>query len=135
VERRQKCGLLVCSCEVTGGRLYCSRYCEQAAAQGVQREFCQCPHATCGTSAHELKRLDPLNLPETVTFMPGWVTIECSSIDHFREQLEILIEALDRDYDVIRARLEPGTRRRSVGSVAVPRAPRANGVIGSQRSD
>jgi hypothetical protein len=39
-----KCQHGPCQCVVEEGEQYCSPYCEEAAAQGLEREYCQCEH-------------------------------------------------------------------------------------------
>jgi len=38
------CNYGPCQCIVQTKGLYCSEYCQQAAAQGVERDYCQCEH-------------------------------------------------------------------------------------------
>jgi hypothetical protein len=38
------CNYGPCQCIVSMKGLYCSEYCRQAAAQGVERDYCQCEH-------------------------------------------------------------------------------------------
>jgi len=44
-----RCGNKTCSC-TTEGLLYCSAYCEEAAEQAIERDYCQCEHGCA--SAH-----------------------------------------------------------------------------------
>jgi hypothetical protein len=39
-----KCSYMPCKCTVEKENSYCSEYCEQAAALGAEREYCQCEH-------------------------------------------------------------------------------------------
>jgi hypothetical protein len=38
------CNYGPCRCLVQSKDVYCSEYCRQAAAQGVERDYCQCEH-------------------------------------------------------------------------------------------
>jgi hypothetical protein len=38
------CNYGPCQCVVQTNELYCSEYCQQAAAQGIERDYCQCEH-------------------------------------------------------------------------------------------
>lgn len=49
--RLYPCGYGPCQCEVQLKDLYCSDYCRQAAAQGVERDYCQCNHERALSSA------------------------------------------------------------------------------------
>jgi len=40
----RKCKHGQCHCTVHHGAHFCSPYCEQAAAQAVERDYCQCEH-------------------------------------------------------------------------------------------
>ena len=42
--RRTKCQHLPCQCTTEQEISYCSDYCEQAAAHGFERDYCQCEH-------------------------------------------------------------------------------------------
>jgi hypothetical protein len=42
--RRTKCQYLPCQCTTEQEISYCSDYCEQAAAHGFERDYCQCEH-------------------------------------------------------------------------------------------
>jgi hypothetical protein len=42
--RRTKCQHLPCQCTTEQEISYCSDYCEQAAAYGFERDYCQCEH-------------------------------------------------------------------------------------------
>lgn len=39
-----KCNYGPCHCRVERSGAYCCRECEQASAQGVERDYCQCAH-------------------------------------------------------------------------------------------
>ncbi|MBV8710072.1 MAG: hypothetical protein JO185_22260 [Acidobacteriaceae bacterium] len=39
-----RCNYGPCQCVVLANGLYCSQYCRQAAAQGIERDYCQCEH-------------------------------------------------------------------------------------------
>jgi hypothetical protein len=49
MKKRTQCGNTTCSCTPAEGLLYCSKYCEQAVAQAVERNYCQCEHACSPT--------------------------------------------------------------------------------------
>jgi hypothetical protein len=42
--KRHNCGHAACSCSVDNEISYCSAYCEQAVAHGLERDYCQCEH-------------------------------------------------------------------------------------------
>jgi hypothetical protein len=44
MKKRRPCANAACECSVPDGAIYCSEYCEQAIAQAVQRDYCQCEH-------------------------------------------------------------------------------------------
>jgi len=88
----------VCSCEVSEGQAYCSQDCEQAASQGAEREFCQCPHSGCRTSDGTRLELDPAALRESFRFFSrGAITISYSDLDDLTRQVLALAAALSHD--------------------------------------
>ncbi len=56
------CNYGPCQCVVQPNQLYCSEYCQQAAAQGIERDYCQCEHEGALTRA-ELSAMQTLRLP------------------------------------------------------------------------
>lgn len=44
----KKCAHEGCTCAVSGDAKYCSQFCEDATANGVQTLACDCPHSSCG---------------------------------------------------------------------------------------
>ena len=94
MRNREKCKYPVCNCKARIGNPFCSDYCEQAVSQAVQKDFCQCAHALCDEHSHEV-RLNSAKLPRSIYVAPGQVTIEYSSVQHLREQVMLLAEALD----------------------------------------
>jgi hypothetical protein len=40
-----------CTCVVRRGGRYCSEYCEQAALQALERDYCQCEHELTSRNA------------------------------------------------------------------------------------
>ena len=58
MDGNSKCQLTACQCRTEGGRSYCSADCEQAASQGVEREFCQCPHPGCTSAGQDFLQVD-----------------------------------------------------------------------------
>jgi hypothetical protein len=120
----QNCALSVCSCKTQVGKLYCSEYCEQAASQGMQRDYCQCGHAGCDTAASADEAPDQLSVPESISFTAGRVVIQCSSIEHLREQIGVLSKALNDNWEALRMRVEAVPRR-----TAVPETPIRNWAV------
>jgi hypothetical protein len=118
VANHQKCRLAVCSCRTQGGNPYCSDYCTQAASQGLENDFCQCIHADCGKPAHKMKALNVGSLPNSISFVPGWVTIEYSSLEDLQKQLMLLAKAIANKHEAPEIRVEAALRRRpsSAGS-------------------
>jgi hypothetical protein len=55
----------------------------------------------------------PVELPESIHLGPGQVTIECRSMEHLRDQLMLLTEAIDFNYEALRATVETAPRRRA----------------------
>jgi len=47
-QTKSRCGNKTCSC-TTEGLLYCSAYCEEAAEQAIERDYCQCEHGCAST--------------------------------------------------------------------------------------
>jgi hypothetical protein len=116
VKEQETCGLAACRCRVAHGCSYCSVDCEQAATQGVERNFCQCWHGQCSSGGQTAA--DTLHVSDLISIAPGRVTIECYSLESLREQLLVLSEALDRDAHRLRVSLEPVTHRRPAGRIA-----------------
>ncbi len=56
----------------------------------------------------------PVELPESIHLAPGRVTIECRSMEHLRDQLMLLTEAIDVNHEALRATVETVPRRRAV---------------------
>ena len=54
----------------------------------------------------------PVELPESIHLGPGQVTIECRSMEHLRDQLMLLTEAIDVNHETLRATVETAPRRR-----------------------
>jgi hypothetical protein len=122
----EKCQLSVCCCTARAGDGYCSDYCEQAASQGIPKDFCQCAHAYCDIPADPRSRREPLALPESIHVGLGQVTLECRTLEHLREQLRLLTEALQVRYEVLQAAIETAPRRPVVSEAsAVGRAQSA----------
>src|SRR3954454_24441701 len=44
VARPLHCNYGPCQCAVQNNELYCGEYCRQAAALGIERDYCQCEH-------------------------------------------------------------------------------------------
>ena len=109
MDKQERCALSVCGCLVSRGHSYCSVDCEQAAAQGVDRNYCQCFHRQC--SSEEQTPVDGLHISDFISLAPGRVIIECFSIESLREQLVLLSAALNRDADRVRVSIEPSLRR------------------------
>jgi hypothetical protein len=102
-----KCQLAVCTCNARAGDCYCSDDCKQAEEQAITRDFCQCAHAGCGQAAFQ-----NVTLPGSMSFAPGRVTIEYSSVEELRDEAILLAKALDR-YLETRALSVESTPRRS----------------------
>jgi hypothetical protein len=52
--QKSKCRHVPCVCTVQQEGAYCSEYCEQAATQGIERDYCQCEHGCiAGRSSDE----------------------------------------------------------------------------------
>jgi hypothetical protein len=48
-----RCGYELCFCRVQRDGLYCSSDCQQAAEQGVDRQYCQCGDPGCRQAAEK----------------------------------------------------------------------------------
>jgi hypothetical protein len=107
----QECQLSVCRCPARAGNGYCSKYCEQAASQGIPKDFCQCAHAHCDTPDYPRNRRERLELPESIHVGPGQVTLECRTLEYLREQLRLLAEALEVQYQALQGAIETAPRR------------------------
>jgi hypothetical protein len=44
MQKQARCANGMCECSVQDGKLFCSDYCAQAVAQGIERNYCQCEH-------------------------------------------------------------------------------------------
>jgi hypothetical protein len=122
----EKCQLSVCCCPARAGNGYCSDYCEQAASQGIPKDFCQCAHAHCDMPVDWRSRREPLQLPDSIHVGPGQVTFACRTLEHLREQLRLLAEALEVRYEALQTALETAPRRPVMSEIsAVGRAQSA----------
>ena len=93
-----KCQLAVCHCKAQAGRLYCSDDCEQAASQGVEREFCQCAHDGCKSDTANVLPVDPAGIRESFRFFSsGQITIEYENLDDLTHQVLALAAALSSE--------------------------------------
>ncbi len=122
---RLKCQLSVCNCRSETGNQYCSDYCEQAASQGIEKEFCQCAHGNCSRSAVKSNAQDAVGLPDSICFAPGRVTIEFDSMQHLTDQLMLLANAVSDDNGAREAGVDLSLRRRSAVSEGFPAAASA----------
>jgi hypothetical protein len=95
VHNKPKCKLPVCTCSARANDLYCSDYCRQAFSQGTERDFCQCAHSDCSEPVHTGEIIDATGLPGSISFAPGWVTIEYSDQQDLRDQLILLMTRVD----------------------------------------
>jgi hypothetical protein len=95
VHNKPKCKLPVCTCSARADDLYCSEYCGQAFSQGTERDFCQCAHSDCSKLVHTGEIIDAAGLPGSISFAPGWVTIEYSDQQDLRDQLILLMTRVD----------------------------------------
>lgn len=117
MDDQHRCELSVCTCSTEAGTQYCSVNCEQAATIGIEKDFCQCAHAECRT--HQMNELDhPVELPESIHLAPGRVTIECRNMEHLRDQLMRLAEAIDVNHEALRATVETAPRRLAASEVS-----------------
>jgi hypothetical protein len=57
-----------------------------------------------------------IGLPETIQFAPGCLSICCQSMEHLVEQLVLVAQSLDSNYEGMRLRVESGEHFESVGS-------------------
>jgi hypothetical protein len=64
----------------------------------------------------------PVELPESIHLAPGQVTIECRSMEHLRDQLMLLTEAIDVNHEALRATVETAPRRRAASEGPSPGA-------------
>ena len=110
MESQRKCQLAVCGCRAQDGKLYCSDDCRQAASQGIQRDFCQCAHAGCEMPVYTVNA-GKLDLPDSISSAPGWVTIEYSNFEDLRNQLLLLAQSLNNEREILSFRPEAGPRR------------------------
>jgi hypothetical protein len=117
----QKCGCSICECQARDGDLYCGEYCQQASSHGVEKDYCQCGHATCATPDCGGIPVASLGLPDSISLMPGCLTVEYYTVEHLSEQLALLSRTLDDNYEGLRARIEARIPRRSPASVETSR--------------
>jgi hypothetical protein len=95
---KSKCQLTACQCRTEGGRSYCSADCEQAASQGVERGFCQCPHAGCTSAGKDFLQVDATGSCQPSRFFSrGAITISYSNLDDLTRQVLALAAALFSD--------------------------------------
>ena len=99
MQTRPKCKLAVCACSARADDPYCSDHCSEAAAVGVERDFCACPHAECSGEAHvwDMQMISAAGLPDSISFRPGSVTIEYSDQANLRDQLVLLATKLEAE--------------------------------------
>ena len=57
-----QCSYGPCQCVVQMNELYCSEHCRQAAAQGIERDYCQCEHENA-LKKSEFSAIQALRLP------------------------------------------------------------------------
>jgi hypothetical protein len=60
MKKGRQCANAACECSVPEGAVYCSKYCEQAIAQAVQRDYCQCEH-DCSIPRLATARMPPVH--------------------------------------------------------------------------
>lgn len=121
MEIQSKCQLAVCACRTSAGQLYCSEYCQQAAAQAIPRDFCQCPHAGCEHLKAQPVTESAQSLPALISGAPGQVTIQYASAADLQQQLQGLLQVLAQQSEVLLAQSEDVPRRRSVSEGIRPR--------------
>jgi hypothetical protein len=98
MDGKSKCQLTACQCSREAGRPYCSADCEQAASQGVEREFCQCPHPGCTSAGQDFLEVDAAEVCQSSQFFsPGAITISYSDFDDLTRQVLALAAALSHD--------------------------------------
>jgi hypothetical protein len=121
MDGESKCQLTACQCRTEAGRPYCSADCEQAASQGVEREFCQCPHPGCTRAGQDFVEVDAAGLCQSSGFFSrGAITISYSDLDDLTRQVLALAAALSSD-ERQQGREGDGTPiRRPVRSESVP---------------
>ncbi len=116
--KHQKCALESCICSARSADSFCSDDCKQAVTHGAQREFCQCSHPECAAS--QLSDPNSVELPDSIHVAHGRVTIECTSLEHFQQQVILLNAALNRNREMLRAEIEDSSIKRPVSSQAAP---------------
>lgn len=99
-----KCQMAACNCSVPLGETYCSQDCRQAVEQGLEREFCQCFHASCKADLSTILDVDLAGLSDSFRFFEaGQITIDYRNKDHLVGQLQALAACLapqDGRYDL-----------------------------------
>jgi hypothetical protein len=119
MDGKSKCQLTACQCRTEAGRPYCSADCEQAASQGVEREFCQCPHPGCTSAGQDFREVDAAEVHQSSEFFsPGAITISYSDFDDLTRQVLALAAALSGDECSEGDNDDRAPIRRSVGSEA-----------------
>jgi hypothetical protein len=121
VETQQKCQLAVCECRTSAENPYCSEYCQQAASQAIQRDFCQCSHAGCEQLSHPIHTGRLPGLPASISCIPGQLMIEYASVEDLRRQLQLLTQALDQQPEALPLPAEAIPRRSPTAEQGRPR--------------
>jgi hypothetical protein len=115
-----KCLWAACHCKAQTGRLYCCDDCEQAASQGVERDFCQCSHAGCESYASNTLEVDPAEVRESFRFFTrGQITIQYENLGDLTRQVLALAEALSSE----ETKDSPGIASRSVERRSIASEP------------
>lgn len=122
MHHNQKCKLAVCACEAKADDLFCSDYCRQAVSQGLDRDFCQCTHATCTEHAHLSDSFDAAGLPGSITVAPGLVTIVYSDQRDLCNQLLLLAAKLYAERETSTQIKAPPSRALSISAGLVQSA-------------
>lgn len=115
---KSKCKLAVCKCLARTDDLYCSDYCRQASTQGAERDFCQCEHPGCSQPADRVPAIGASELPVTISFAPGQVTIAYSDERDLRDQLILLAQRLAPNGEPDAPRRLPASRATSMKATA-----------------
>jgi len=111
------CNLSGCDCKAREGDEYCSEYCKQAARHAPERDYCQCGHAGCASPVPMERGLFQFQLSDAIYLSPGQVTIQCTTVEHLSQQIELLARALRECSDDLWKRVEPSAiPRRSAQS-------------------
>ena len=114
MHHNQKCKLAVCACEAKADDSFCSDYCRQAVSQGLDRDFCQCTHATCTEHTHVSDLFDTAGLPGSITVAPGLVTIVYSDQRDLCDQLSLLAAKLYAESETSTHMKAPPSRALSI---------------------